>query len=52
MQLNHPERGELARMIGQLEAELTYRAKKSHRAANGVRCPGSGLCSVGVPLLE
>jgi hypothetical protein len=52
MQLNHPERGELARMIGQLEAELTYRAKKSHRAANGVRCPCSGLCSVGVPLLE
>ena len=29
MQLNHPERGNLARMIGQLEAELTYRSQKA-----------------------
>jgi hypothetical protein len=29
MQLNHPERADLARMIGQLEAEVTYRAKRA-----------------------
>ena len=29
MQLNHPQRADLARMIGQLEAELTYRAKNA-----------------------
>jgi hypothetical protein len=29
MQLNHPERADLARMIWQLEAELTYRARKA-----------------------